>query len=95
MATPAGSESKGGQARRERLLRDLPGALEREEKRVFAAAKRIEATGDKARAALLFDASRKAYQALEDVRRAQSGGSGLDEALERANQMLTRIAHTT
>lgn len=76
------------------MLQDLPRALEVQEARIFAAAKRAEAAGDKARAVLLFDLSRQAYHARERIRAAAHGRPGLDEALEQGNQLCTRLTHT-
>jgi hypothetical protein len=90
----AGLRSKGAQLRRERLMRDLPRALQAEEARTFAAAKRQEAAGVPAEAQRLFGLSRTAFQAQEEIRRAQERGQGLDLALERGSQVLLRIANT-
>ena len=76
------------------MLQDLPRALEVQEARVFAEAKRAEAAGDRSRAELLFDLSRQAFQARQRVLAAAAGRPGLDEALERANQLCTRLTHT-
>ena len=91
MVTPAGSDTKGGVARRERLLRDLPAALQKEEARIFAAAKRLDASGDRLKADLLFELSRKAFHALQEIERSRRSAEGLDDALERGNQMLFRL----
>jgi hypothetical protein len=89
MAIPPGVETRGGLARRERLLLDLPAALEKEEARIFAAAKRIEATGDRARAALYFELSRQAYDTQRQLR--ESGRGVGDEDLERAHRLFVRL----
>lgn len=89
MAIPPGVETRGGLARREKLLQDLPAALGKEEARIFAAAKRIESTGDRARADLLFEMSRQAY---DMQRRLRDAGRGVgDEELERAHRLFVRL----
>jgi hypothetical protein len=93
VVSPAGNQTRGGKERLDRLRRDLPALLDKEEKRVFAAAKRAEAAGDRPKAELLFDASRKAFQASQDIQRGVLGQVDLDEALERANQTLMRLSH--
>lgn len=93
MASPAGSRTRGGRERRSRLIEELPRALESQEARLFALAKRLEAAGDAPRAVALFELSRQAYEARRAILHPPAG-SDLDEALERGNQLLLKMAHT-
>jgi hypothetical protein len=94
VALPAGTASKGGMARRDRLLRELPRALEREEARTFAEAKRMEAKGLKEAAERLFEASREAFRARLDIEAARAGKGDLEVALEEGNRLMLRIVNT-
>jgi hypothetical protein len=77
---------------RARMLRELPKALRAAEEQVFAAAKRAEKLGQRAKAENLFELSRQAFGAQEFIKAQEAKGVGLDDALEHARSLLIKIS---